>query len=149
MKRLLAVLVFLFAATPLFAMKRNVVDEVIRMSQAGVAEDTILDYVRHTDAIFEVTADDVIEMTNARVPKAVVDLVVRESDDRGGRDTRRTTRVYVAPSYYPYAYGYSPYYYDPYWYGPRVSIGFGFGFGRGYGHYGRYGHYTPYRHHRR
>jgi hypothetical protein len=143
MKRLthaVAVLVLLFATTPLFAMKRNVVDEVIRMTQAGVSEDTILEYVHKSDAVFDVNADDVIEMTNAHVSKRVIDEVVRESDHRDGRTERRSTTVYVAPAYAPYPYyAYDPYWYDPFWYGPRVSIGFGFGFGHyGYGHYGHY-----------
>ena len=45
-----AALFLLLAAAPLFAVQRNAVDEVIRMSRAGVAEETILDYVAKTDA---------------------------------------------------------------------------------------------------
>ena len=131
-----AALFLLIAAAPLFAVQRNVVDEVIRMTRAGVAEETILDYIDKNDRRIVVTGDDVIAMTEARVPKSVIKAVVDASDssrDYRGRDRDRSDvapRVVVAP-YFGYGYGYyNPYYYDPFWYGPRISLNFGFG--RGY-----------------
>jgi hypothetical protein len=145
----LAALLFLtLASAPIFALDRNdpanrsdrgrhqtVVEDVIRMAQAGVSDDAIISYVVHTRDRFDVTADDVIAMNNAHVSKEVVKAVMDES---GARDDRRyanqTQRVYVAPA--PYYGWYDPFYgpyYDPFWYGPRVAIGFGFGYGRFYG----------------
>jgi uncharacterized membrane protein YgcG len=144
-----AVLLLTVAATPLFAVQKNLVDDVIRMSKAGVAEDSIVEFVQKTDGRFECTADDVIAMSEAGVPKSVIHAVVNEAKARengqradGDRVVERST-VVVSPGY---GYGYyRPYYYDPFydpfWYQPRLSLSFGFG--RGYyggGHYGGGGH---------
>lgn len=125
-------MLFLLAAVPLFAVERNqrtVVDDVIRMSAAGVSDDAMISFVQNTRDRFNVSADDVIAMTDAKVPKAVIKAVVDESNALGGRreaSAAAQTRVYVAP--YPYPYYYDPYsYYDPFWYGPRVYLNFGFG----------------------
>ena len=150
MRRLTFLFLFLLAATPLLAVqttKETIVQDVIRMAKSGVDDDTIIEFVEKYDGRFDVSADDLIAMTEAKVSKDVVKAVVSEADSRNeeadkadGRDAERT---YVRPStvYYPYYVPryYSPYsYYDPFWYGPRLSIGFGFGY-RGYygGHYGR------------
>lgn len=133
-----AAVFLILVAAPLFAVQRNVVDEVIRMTQAGVAEETILAYIDKNDRRVVVTGDDVIAMTEARVPKSVIKAVVDASDSR--RDDRDrdlgyvSPRVVVAAPYYGY---YDPYYYNPFWYGPRISLNFGFGrsyygFGRSY-----------------
>ncbi len=114
-----------------------IIDDVIRMSQAGVSDDAIISYVRNTREPFDVSADDVIAMTDAHVSREVVKAVVDEAaarTDRRRYEDRGTVRetVYVAPPYYydPFFY---PYYYDPFFYGPRVFLGFSFGprFGRG------------------
>jgi hypothetical protein len=137
-----AALFLVLVAAPLFAVQRNAVDEVIRMTRAGVAEDTILDYLEKTDARVIVTGDDVIAMTDAHVSKAVIKAVVDAADSRrNNRDYRDRSyvapRVVVASPYYynPYPY----YYYDPFWYRPSFSLSFGFG-GFGYGGY-RGGHF--------
>lgn len=172
MKRtLLAVAVALFAV-PLFALdapsaasRPDVVADVIRMAKAGVAEESILAFIRKSDARVDVTANDMIAMTEANVPKSVIKAVIDEADARDvrrddrrddrdrprderdrARDDRERTRVVervvVQPSYY-----WDPWYYDPFWYAPRISVGFGFGFGHfGGGYYrGGFGHF---RHHR-
>jgi len=145
-KRLILLLAVLLFTAPLFALDEAnrtdrvdrarrtviVVDDVIRMAQAGVGDDAIIAYVRDTREPFDVSADDLIAMTNAHVSERVIKAVEDEAtarkdyDRRGTRETRST--VYVAP--YPYYYDpfYYPYY-DPFWYGPRVSFGLGFGFG--------------------
>jgi hypothetical protein len=129
-----AAMFFLVAAAPLFAVQRNVVDEVIRMTRAGVAEDAILDYIDKTDARVVVTGDDVIAMTEANVPKSVVKAVVDAAGARREGSTRgyASPRVVVTAPYYGYydPYYSSPYYYSPFWYGPRLSLNFGF---RSYG----------------
>ncbi|MEA2238091.1 MAG: hypothetical protein QOC81_2815 [Thermoanaerobaculia bacterium] len=139
-----AALFLVMLAAPLFAVQRNVVDEVIRMTKSGVPEDTILEYVDKTDIRIAVTGDDVIAMTDANVPKAVVKAVVDASQASRAsnyNDRRYSTRVLVSPSYYsPYYYNY----YDPFWYRPSLYLGFGFGgyYGGGFrgGHYGGGGH---------
>ncbi len=132
MKRTLfvvAALLFLVAAVPLFAVERSqrtIVDDVIRMTAAGVSDDAILSFVQSSRDRFNVTADDVIAMTDAKVSKSVIKAVVDESTVRGGREVAAApqTRLYVSP----YPYYYDPYYYyDPFWYGPRVYMNFGFG----------------------
>jgi len=140
-KRLIPLFALLLtvAAAPVFALddsnrndrnrdKRTLVDDVIRMSQAGVSDDAIISFVSHTRERFEVTADDIIAMTNAHVSKEVVKAIVDEAADRkDGRGYAGRTAVYVAPYYGWYDPFWSPYYYDPFFYGPRVSIGFRFG----------------------
>ena len=145
-----AALFLLLVAAPLFAVQRNVVDEVIRMARAGVAEETILEYIDKTDARIVVTGDDVIAMTEANLPKAVIKAVVDAADTRRDRRDYRdrsdsSPRVVVAAPYYGYGNGYgygygsgygsgyyAPYYYDPFWYRPSLYLNFGFG-----GYYGR------------
>lgn len=128
-----AALFIVLVAAPLFAVQRNVVDEVIRMSKAGVAEETILEYVDKTDARIVVTGDDVIAMTEANVPKAVVKEVVDAAGARANRGDYRdrsasSARVVVAAPYFGYGY-YDPYYYDPFYYRPSLFLNFGFGGG--------------------
>lgn len=159
MKRLtsLAVLVILIAAVPAFALDENrdnrdgrtanmdrdrhtVIDDVIRMSQAGVSDESIIRFVHQSRDRYVLNADTIIALNEAHVSKAVIDAMMDGSYDRGDRrDDRRdgdrtvTERVYVqqpAPYYGYYGY-YDPFFYpyDPFWYGPRLSIGFGFGGG--------------------
>ncbi len=121
-----AALFLVLVAAPLFAVQRNAVDEVIRMTKAGVPVETMVDYIDKTDARIVVTGDDIIAMTDANVPKEVIKAVVDASASR--RDYRdrgySSSRVVVAPYYYdPY------YYYDPFWYRPSISFGF---FGGGF-----------------
>ncbi|HUJ15618.1 MAG TPA: hypothetical protein VL284_17660 [Thermoanaerobaculia bacterium] len=148
MKRSLTFAIALLVAVPMFALDGQpapvtptperaerrivVVDDVIRMAQAGVSDDAIISYIRGVRDPFEVTSDDLIALSNARVS----DRVVRElqAQAAASRDTRRpATRSAVVVA--PYAYGY-PYYYDPFysplWY-PRLSVGFGFVFGPRFG----------------
>jgi len=111
-----------------------IIDDVIRMSQSGVDDASIIAYVQKYRDRFEITADDVIALNDAKVSRDVVKALVDESrrdDRRDSRDRAPATRVYVEP-YWGYPYGY----YDPFWYGwgPRVSIGFGFGH---FGHFHR------------
>ena len=140
MKRVaLTVFLLLVVAAPAFAVRTvMVVDEVIRMSKAGVADDEIITYVKKTPDQFEINGDDVIAMNDAHVSSAVMKFVIDESaarmkegrsDDGRTRETATRTvyvRPMVSPYYYdPFYYGY----YDPFWYGPRVGFGFGFGGG--------------------
>jgi hypothetical protein len=131
----LSVLLLVLAASPLFATARtsdrNIVDDVIRMQRANVDEDAIIQFIQKSDARFDVSADDLIALSDAKVSRSVMKVLLDESDNRNGRVAQRDTRtrVVVAPSAY-----WDPWYYDPFWYSPRVSIGFGFG-GFGFGGY--------------
>lgn len=149
----LAILTFLAAAAPVFALdppadrdepvvktehdRTTVIGDVIRMSKAGVDEDVIVKFIRESRNLYVVDADVIIALTDAKVSKPVLEAVMDEGYDRGTRraerrsKSRRTRTVYVRPYY-----GYDPWYYspayNPYWYGPRLSFGFGFGHHRGY-----------------
>lgn len=156
MRRLLYLIPLLFLATPLFALddvdradrgRRTVliVDDVIRMSKAGVNDEAIIAFVRKTREDFDVNADDLIAMTEAGVSKEVEKAVVDEAAARKNRVSDRddrSDRSYLTP--YPYYYDpfYPRYYYDPFWYGPRVSFGFGFSVGP------RFGRHHGFRHRR-
>lgn len=137
MKRVALTVAFLLlaVAAPAFAIRTViVVDEVIKMTKAGVADDEIIAYVKRTPNAFEVNGDDVVAMNDAHVSSAVLKFVIDESAERmkeaRGDDgpSRDTKTVYVRPMV-------SPYYDDPFWYGPRAYYGFGFGVGFG----GRFG----------
>ena len=101
----------------------------------------IIQFVQKTDGRFDVTADDLIAMADAKMPRTIIKAVLDESDVRSGREGVRDTRaasttVVVERPYYNSWY--DPWYYDPFWYGPRLS--FGFGFGRSfYGGYRNFG----------
>ena len=146
MKRLFVAAALLVVAAPAFAIQRTiiVVDEVIRMSKAGVGDQEIIAYIRKGDQAFDVTGDDVIAMTEANVSKAVIKEVIDESAarmkrdrdiDREDRRDRPARRVYAGGWYDPYWYG------GPYWYRPGISISIGSRWGWGYGYYPRYGRY--------
>jgi len=161
MKRF-AVLLLILVAVPLLAddrpareSERNaqpaLIADVIRMTNAGVSEDAILAFVRKSDERVDVTADDLIALTDAHVSKSVISAIIDVADDHDGGRPRTRERVVVRPRYVssPYYWGWNdPFYYDPFWYGPRVSIGFGFGGYRygGYRHYGGGFHHGIRRH---
>jgi hypothetical protein len=151
----LAALTFL-AAAPVFALdppsreeqtetrdrdRSSVIDDVIRMTRAGVDDETIIKFVRQSRNQYVVDADVIIALTDAKVSKDVLNVLMDEAYDRGTaraeRGRTRTRTVYVRP-YYGYSPWYSPFY-DPFWYGPRVSFGFGFGGYRGGSHGGHHG----------
>ena len=126
MKRLtsLAVLVILIVAVPAFALdesrdartanydrdRHTVIDDVIRMSQAGVSDDAIIKFVQQSRDRYVVNADTIIALNEAHVSKAVIDAMMDQAYDRGDRrdgDRVVRERVYVQP--YPYyRYGYYP-----------------------------------------
>jgi hypothetical protein len=121
-------------AAPRATRRPIIVDDVIRMSQAGVGDDAIIAYVHKYRDRFDVNADDLIALADAHVSKDVVKVVVDEAAARKGNwDDRRTERpryyggAYFDPWFYPSYYPYS------YWYGPR--FGFGINIGPRFGHF--------------
>jgi len=160
----LAVLVILIGAVPVFALDENrdsrtannerdrhtVIDDVVRMSQAGVSDESIIRFIHQSRDGYVVNADTIIALNDAHVSKAVINALMDGAYDRGdhrdGGDRVVQERVVVQPApYYGYYGFYDPYWYDPFWYAPRLSIGFGFG-----GHFGGYrgGHFGGHRGHR-
>jgi hypothetical protein len=143
--RTLAVTLVALIAVPLFAASANLVDDVIRMYKSGVPEDAIIQFVQKANTRFDVNADDLIALSDAKVPRTVIKAVLDEADVRNGRENVRDTRtadgsrttVVVSPGYgygyYGYApYWYDPWFYDPFYYGGRFSVGVNFGhFGGG------------------
>jgi hypothetical protein len=141
------------AATPVFALDNNaprddrassrdrttMIDDIVRMSQSGVSDDSIIRFIRTSRERYVMNADTIIQLTDAKVSKPVIDALLDYSDNRGndGRynSSGSRTTVFVSPApYYGYGY-YSPYWYDPFWYGPRIGFSIGFGRGWGGGHY--------------
>ena len=131
MKRIIITLLCVVFALPAFAVnqqreRKTVVDEVIRMSQAGVGDEEIIAFIRKERDNYVISADELIAMAEAKVSRDVMKAVINEAADR--RDVRpEPRRVYVAPYggwydpwYRPYWYGG---WYDPWWYGPRFSVG--------------------------
>ena len=151
--RTLAVTLVALIAVPLFAASANLVDDVIRMYKSGVPEEAIIQFVQKADGRFDVSADDLIAMADAKVPRTIIKAVLDESDARNGREVVRDTRapssttVVVERPYNGYGY-YDPYYYSPYWYPGYYTLGLGFvgfyggGFRGGHGgfHGGHGGH---------
>ena len=84
MRRIIyAVAVLLVAAVPAFAMTRTVmvVDDVIKMTQAGVGDEEIIAFVHKTASAtpFEVNGDDVLAMQSAKVSPSVMKTVIDTS----------------------------------------------------------------------
>lgn len=137
-----AVALLCLVALPMFALEQRFVDDVIRMTKAGVPEETILSFIDTRSEKFEVSADDIIHLTEAGVSPKVVQTLVdrakvtaerREAREDDDRDTGRTVVVAGYPGY-PY---WGPVW-DPWWWGPRLSVSIGHvwgGWGRG-GHHG-------------
>jgi hypothetical protein len=133
MKRSIAVVaavLMLIGVAPAFAAAPTVAEDAIRLSQAKVSDDAIIAFVQAKREKVEVTAGDIIAMSQAGVSKTVIKAVIDESAAR--REAQRndsTLRAY-------------PYLYDSHgsFYGPPVHgfIGLG-GYYGGYGHYGRFG----------
>jgi hypothetical protein len=133
----LAAVLFLVLAVPALALdksneardrdrdRRTVVDEVIRMSQAGVGDEEVIAFIKRSRDNYVISADEIIAMAEAKVSRDVMKAVINEAADR--RDVRpEQRRVYVAPYGY-YDPWYRPYWsggwYDPWFYGPRFSVG--------------------------
>jgi len=83
--------------------RTTVIDDVIRMTKAGVDDDAIIKFVHESKNLYVVDADVIIALTDAKVSKAVLEAVMDEAYDRGnGRDDdrrdgrRRTRTVYVS-----------------------------------------------------
>lgn len=131
------------------------IDDVIRMTKAGVDESAIVAWVEERRNLFVLDADILIALTEAGVSKPVLQAMLDNAYGPSNREHRgapqesegqgETRTVYVQPAYdswYGYPY-YSSYYWGyPYYYGgyPYYWGWYGYGYGYGYNYYGRYGH---------
>lgn len=84
MKRSLCVIAFLLlSVAPLFAIQRDLIDDVIRMSRSGVSDEVIIDFVNARQERFDATADDIIALKNAGVSKQVIGAVIGKAGETG------------------------------------------------------------------
>lgn len=148
MKRAVCAVAFiLLSASPLFAIKTNLIDDVIRMSKSGVADETIIDYVNASSEQLTVTADDIVAMKNAGVSDAVIKAVVDKESAAASQpetppqqtpDSTAASDEPPAPGggYEPGCWTFEPpvalawpiyapiipsQLWDPYWYQPRLD----------------------------
>jgi hypothetical protein len=125
---------------------------VKELVEAGVADDIIVKHVRASGFVFDLTADDILELRRAGVSDEVIEAMIDtalESDTPRERRTRAVPEpddnVYVnlsagwfSPWYhYPYAWGY---YYDPF---PAYYSFYYYPFRYAY-HWGYYGYCSSY-----
>jgi hypothetical protein len=80
MKRALSGVLFLLlsAASAVGASQTKLLDDVIRMSRAGVSDDAIVAFIHATRDRVSATADDVIAMSEAGVLKAVIEAMIAD-----------------------------------------------------------------------
>ncbi len=148
----------LLVAIPLFAASTTLVDDVIRMSKAGVGDEAILAFLQATHERPEITADDLIAMSEAGVSKAVIQAMmssVPPPTEANGPSVESPANqaeappdappypidpepvgigcwVFDPPVYVgPYSYPASPLW-DPFWYQPRLDTRSGAPAGRGH-----------------
>src|SRR5437763_14425207 len=105
----LTFLVILIGAVPVFALDDNrdnrdartanydrdrhsVIDDVVKMSQAGVSDESIIRFVRQSRDHYVVNADTIIALNDAHVSKAVINALMDGAYDRG--DSRADNRDY-------------------------------------------------------
>jgi hypothetical protein len=131
-------------------LQAELLDEVLRLSHAGISDDIILDQIAAWDFAFELSADDIIELRSLGVSEAVLEALIRTGavEDDGYRSVR--THVYFGAGYYSpwYAYPYAwagycdpfPRLYATYYYPFAYSVHFGY-YGWCGGTY--YAHYDP------
>ena len=144
-----------------FHFSNPLLNDVVRMSNAGIGNETIIAYVRARQARLEgvLTADDLIALRESGVGEPVINFLAsvtgfgasagsNESEAAASYDAGEGETVAVNPDGgygYPYGYGYSYPYYGgwgwggwwgyPGYYGSVVVSG-----GHGHGHGGHGGH---------
>ncbi len=138
-------------------LQAELLDEILRLSHARVADDVILEQIAAWDFVFELSADDIVELRSLGVTDTVLAALIRTGSPQedGALAAYAGTRVYVGAGYY------SPWYYYPYAWGgycdpfPRLYAAYYYPFqcSAPFGYYGwcggtYYAHYQP-RHWRR
>ena len=97
--------------------------DVVKMHERGIPDDLILEKIQYSGATFHLDADDIDDLLDAGVSRAVVSAML-ETEAQAEQPP-----VYYSPHNYAPRYGH-PYAYSPYVYAPRphISVGFGFGY---------------------
>ncbi|HUW39951.1 MAG TPA: YXWGXW repeat-containing protein [Rectinemataceae bacterium] len=73
--------------------------DVLRMAAAGVGPDVLLAYVRGSKAPFDLSADDIIALTRAKVePQVIQAMLERDAALRPSADQAATARAGGAPA---------------------------------------------------
>jgi hypothetical protein len=101
-------------------------DEILRLAEEGVSDDVIIKHIAASDFVFELTADDILELRGLGLSDPVLEALLDTAidDERARRRSRRSylddepnvylslSAGYFSPWYwYPYAWGF---YYDPF-----------------------------------
>jgi hypothetical protein len=118
------------------------VDEIITMSNQGVGKDVITQYINSTHSRFNLTAEDIIKLTQAKVDPDVIKSMIKSENQHysGGWNYGYSSwgYPYRGYSYWGYPYFYNNWYGYPYYYSysrPSNSYYYhGYG-GHGYGNY--------------
>jgi hypothetical protein len=129
----------------------QLIDEVLRMTEASVPEDIILKQIAAWGFEFELSADDIVELRSLGVSDAVIAAMVDTGHAAGYDDKEPQRNLYVSAGFYspwyaypyawsfyydPFPYVYSAYYYPIYYHAPY------------FGHYGWSGCTYYYAYHR-
>lgn len=141
--------------------------QVLKLQQAGLGTDVLVNYVNSANVSFSLRADDIVYLHNAGVPQEVITAMQQKQTAVAQNATPAPAQqpvqsqsqstmvnppspesqttvvaqppvVYSSPTYVYPSYPYYSYYGGYPYYGPSISLGFGWGYG-GYGH-GWYGH---------
>ena len=113
--------------------------DVIELTRRGVADSLIIRQIEDHGVASFITRSDVLALRKAGVRAAVIDAMLRASDDEFARG-------HAGPDDSIYAGGYDPYfgYYDPWpWYG---GVGIGFSTSRYYRGHHHHHHHHGHRH---
>ena len=155
MRRLTVVLaaLILLASTAAWGhdekLQAELLDEVLRLTQAQVPNEVVLEQIKAWGFVFELNADDIVELRSLGVSDDVLDALIGTANDENMEVHTQSQVVfsagYYAPWYwYPVAWGG---YYDPF---PSLycSYYYPFHYSAHFGYYGwcggtYYAHYYP------
>jgi len=153
-------------ASPSRRFSNPLLNDIVRMSKAGMPNDTIVAYVQAREARLDaaLTADDLIELRRAGVGEPVIRYLAsvatfdaspsgsaprpqaRYESTEGEGETVAVEPGYVGYGYPYYGWGWGWPYYGGWWGGPFFSGSVFIG-GR-FGHRGHFGGHGGFRHHR-
>ena len=131
-------------------LQAELLDEILRLTESQVANEVILEEIEAWGFVFELTADDIVELRSLGVNDVVLEALIATANTEENEVHARTRVVfsagYYAPWYwYPVAWGG---YYDPF---PRLYCSYYYPFHYNVGYFGYYGwcgstyysHYYP------
>ena len=107
--------------------------DVIALAKAKVGDDVILNQIKTTGARFQLSARDIVDLSNGGVSTKVIDAIIKTEEPSDQAEASG------GPYYYPAGYWYVD---DPFWdpWYPPVYYGFSVGYYRSFpGYHGFYG----------